>query len=260
MTSSSLLPLSDIPLVLSNNITGLIMFGKSTTDTPRVTFDLPPIHCKITPRKDIYKNKDAKKGAKGSLKKCNVILPNLSDYTQLVVDPGTSSMSVRMMRRVMGETKEVKKWETKDFLVDSTLITQVKEYFNSLIDMGVDLGVVEMQMPKFGIEYTQHIFIEVCDERNVPVIVIQAPSRYTSFGLPPKMKGKKDKMLDIALDILEEDGDIEALRFIHDIKGITCKNDTKVSAMKRKEDLLDTITIGLCAEALLIQAASEVTD
>ena len=254
-SSSSTLPIDEYPIVIPNNVTGLTIFGRTSDEEPRISCTLPPIHGKVTRRKEIYKDKDAKRGAKSSLRKCNVILPDLSDYSLLALDPGTSSMSIRLVRRANGVTKETKKWETMSFLVDSTLITQVKEYFHSLIDLGVDLGVVEVQIPKFGLEFTQHIFIEVCDERKVPVVLIQATSRYTSFGLPPKMKGKKDKIVELGLDILEEEGDVEGLRFIQSIKGVVCKNGAKVSAGKRRSDLLDTITIGLCAEALLIQAA-----
>ena len=246
------------PLILPSNIVGLTMHGE-IGDSPLVTCSLPPLSHRYTPREDVFREKTSKRGAKGSLKPCNVKLFDVYDYKGLYVDPGTSSMATRVTRRRGGKTKKVKHWETKDFRVDSTLIRSVQEYIDGLLDKyNPDVVVVEIQLSKFGLEYTQHIVIGAAIARGIPVITLQPATRYRAFGLKTRDKNNGKLIYEIALDILEEEGDIEGLTTISTVKGITCKNGTKVSAQKRREDLLTTVTLELCAENLITQAAMEI--
>jgi hypothetical protein len=168
-------------------------------------------------------------------------------------------MALRITRRQGGKTVERLHWETQDFRVDSTLIKSVQDHINGLLDKyKVDVLVEEIQLSKFGMEYTQHIILNCAIARGIPVVTLQPATRYRALGLGSKInKENKAKIYDLALDILTEECDVAGLEKIDSVKGITSKNNTKVSAQKRRDDLLTTVTLEVCAEGLLVQAAME---
>jgi hypothetical protein len=239
----------------------MTIFAGSSSKTTGADTLLPPVSPYVRKRDSIFRKDNKSKGAKGSLKTSNFECPNLNDYKVVVVDPGTSSMGVRSVRRKNGKTKEVFRWETKSFKTDSSLLQQVQMYILEVFDCEPDLVVIELQLSRFGVEYTQHTVINICVTYNIPIVVLQPLTRYWTFNVPYRTLGptKSKKMIcEIGNKILTEEDDETSLDMLKNVKGLVSKNDTKVSAAKQRSDMLDGISLLICAETLLIQACEEV--
>lgn len=260
-SSSSPLPEEKRRSTIPSNITGLEFHAPlSRRDKPYLEpGTLPPIHPLINRRKAIFREGDASKGLKGAKLTNLVDIPDLNNYTALVIDPGTSSMGVGHVRRVNGKTQDVFRWETAGFRTDTSVLLHVQAYAHELLSAKPDLLVVELQHSEFGVEFTQHVFINIALIYEVPVVVLGPTSRYTSFGIPPRAKNKKKLMGMIGRHIFEEENHQESLEILEKVKARITPNGSKVSAAKQKGDMLDTITLLMCAEALLIQACEELS-
>lgn len=261
MASSSSPQVSEgAKITIPSNVTGLEFHAPvSARKTPYVGIKLPPLHELITRRKKIYRASDTSKGLKGAKLTNLVDLPDLNNYTAVVIDPGTSSMGVEHVRRVNGKTESLFRWETEGFRTDTSVIIQVQRYAHELLSKKPDMLIIELQLSAFGIEYTQHVFINIALIYEVPVVVLSSSSRYTSFGIPMKGNKKKKEMMNmIGRHIFEEENHQESLETLEKVTTKVSPNGSKVSKRKQQSDMLDTITLLMCAEALLIQACEEI--
>lgn len=243
---------------IQSNIEGIEMHGPVSTSQAGITFTLPTLCPRLRPRTEsVFRDPAGKRGLK-SEKRGNLIdIPRLDDYVALTADPGTSSMGLRCERLVNGHVEKLYHWDTIDFVTDSSVLIEVQRYVSDLFEKyKPDILFIELQISKFGIEYTQHTLINVALIHGIPVVTIQPGERYTAYGI----EGKDEKKLiaELGVDMLEEEGDEASLSILSKVKRKKTKSGVFVSAEKTRSDLLDTVSLARCCHGYLVQACMQV--
>jgi hypothetical protein len=241
--------------IISNDVIGLHFHCHEPEDPSFYPLpDLPPLYI---PKRKVYRGSTDGKAAKGVLKSSLVQLPNTSDYIVMSVDPGTSSMAVRVSHRVNGNTEEVYVWETKDFRTDSYMLSSMQEYIGDLLDTyRPGLVVVELQLSRFGLEYSQHLILNEAIARKITSVLIQPATRYSCFGISVRDKERERKIEDIGISLLDQGG----INCLTTVRGIKSANGTRVSANKRMNDMLTTVTLEVAVEGILVEAIRQRED